>query len=260
MTSRRFAAAGAVDPRDVRQILAMSQPNEERNRTELAEPGVHPAELMRKRFEQWSGQPNGDVLPYLALAALVTPEAIGTDPNYYFAHGDFYPRNILAEVADTETIRITGIIDWDTAQFVPAFVAHEAPCWLWKFEEYTAGFLERPNLRIGGADIPPNVLDQEIKRAFEEEAGQDWLAIAYKKDVEVFRWFWQWIDEGLYYDTITYLAEDAIEELTGQPYEFRLRRPQIRTEIDEVGEIDDASGKDSDEKGEAVGGKQALAN
>ena len=78
--------------------------------------------------------------------------------------------------------------------------------------------------------------------------------------MEVFRWFRQWIDEGLYYDTITYLAEDAIEELTGQPYEFRLRRPQIRTEIDEVGEIDDASGKDSDEKGEAVGGKQALAN
>jgi aminoglycoside phosphotransferase (APT) family kinase protein len=159
------------------------------------------------------------------MAALLTKAAIGDDPNYYFNHGDFYPRNILVQVVDETNVRFTGILDWDNANFAPAFVAFDPPCWLWKFEEFTSGFLEGPNLRLGAAEEPQSIFDQEIKQVFEETVGREWLDVAYRKDAEVYRQIWQLMKEGVWSSVQLYLAEDAIEELTGAPYEQRLPRP-----------------------------------
>lgn len=180
------------------------------------------------------------------MTALITTETIGADPHYYLAHGDVYPRNILVEVTDNESVRFTGIIDWDSAQFAPAFMAYEVPCWLWKFDDLRSGFLEGLNLRIDAADEPQDRFDLEIKQAFDTVVGEAWLKVAYEKDAAVYRHIWQLMREGLWYSTQLYLAEDAIEELTGQPYEFRLRQPT--DEVEDHG-IDDEADEARSENG-----------
>lgn len=225
LTLQSFPAAGHVDPRNATEVLALTTPGEASNRTALAKGGVTPRDFITARLEAWAEQPHSEWKPYRALAELVTIESIGADTGYYFTHGDFYPRNILVQVIDDDTVRIAGIIDWDNAQFVPAFVAFEPPCWLWMNDDLKSGFLEGPNLRKGATKEPTDPLEQEIKQAFEEVVGQEWLDVAYRKDVEVYRWIWQIMIEGLWYDTMLWVAEDAIEELTGKPYEFRTRRP-----------------------------------
>jgi hypothetical protein len=130
-----FLAAALGEHRAMmRNRSAMTEPNSAYNKTELAKTDVHPARAMRERFEKWAEQRNGDLMTYRELAELSTPEAIGADPSYYFTHGNFYPRNILVAIDDAKHVRLIGIIDRDNAQFVPAFVAHEAPCWLWRSE------------------------------------------------------------------------------------------------------------------------------
>ena len=261
LTSTRYPAAGKIDPGNPLRILALTGPNQVSNSSEAAEDGIHPVELIKERFEQWSGQPHGDWLPYRALAALVTQEAIGSDANYYFTHGDLYPRNILVEVVDEKNIRFNGILDWDNAHFAPAFVAKEPPCWLWKFDQLQSGFLEGPNLRIGAAESPELASDREIKQVFEWVVGDEWLKVAYQKDAEIYRWIYQFMREGVTYSTLLWLAEDAIEELTGAPYRNRIRRPtdgpaSASNDAPDDGMDDDSIHSREERRGKAEGPKK----
>ncbi|KIV99649.1 hypothetical protein, variant [Verruconis gallopava] len=214
-------AAGKIDPRDPTRILAPPLPSHpvRPNMTELAQP-MKPAELLRNRLAAWTENHarHEPYFPYAELAKLIKDDTLGPDDNYYFCHGDLYPRNILAEVVDQRRIKITGIIDWDLAAFAPAFVAFEAPCWLWKMEMYETGELEDEKLRIGAADEPVRDEDRQLKAAFEETVGDDWLRIAYWKDVEVLRWIWRIGMEGLGNSTYWRMADAAIEALSGRAF------------------------------------------
>jgi hypothetical protein len=52
---------------------------------------------------------------------------------FYFCHLDLYPRNMLVEIVDDCTLRLTGVLDWDAvyAHFCPRFTAFRAPMWIW---------------------------------------------------------------------------------------------------------------------------------
>jgi hypothetical protein len=58
--------------------------------------------------------------------------AFGPDKEvFYLHHGDFAPRNIMVEVVDNKNAVVTGVLDWDLANFAPAIVAFAPPSWLW---------------------------------------------------------------------------------------------------------------------------------
>jgi hypothetical protein len=52
---------------------------------------------------------------------------------------------------------------------------------------------------------------------------------------------WRWLDEGFCYDTITYMAEDAAEELTSRLLEFRLGQMDDVVEDRHANEPDEES-------------------
>lgn len=125
-----------------------------------------------------------------------------------------FPRNILVEVRDDSTVELTGIIDWDSAEWAPAFVAMEAPCWLWRWNEYDSGELEDDKLRVNAALQPERREAQEIKHAFEAAVGEKFLKTAYADNVEVFRWVRFICKEGLGRSAMWQMAEEAVEALT----------------------------------------------
>lgn len=100
--------------------------------------------------------------------------------SFHFMHLDLYPRNLLITLNSATSASITGVLDWDSALFVPAFVAYRAPFWLWaenpvakdyeEFDEYQA-------LRE-----PANPEQRELKQMFEEMAGEKWLRYAYGRE------------------------------------------------------------------------------
>jgi aminoglycoside phosphotransferase (APT) family kinase protein len=98
---------------------------------------------MRERFAAWVDihAHNRSYFPYARLAEFIRDDTLGLNTGYSFYHGDFHPRNILAQVVDDDIVGVVGIIDWDAAGFAPDFVAFEAPCWLRKMDEYQSGGL-----------------------------------------------------------------------------------------------------------------------
>ncbi|KAH6852856.1 hypothetical protein BKA58DRAFT_60819 [Alternaria rosae] len=53
------------------------------------------------------------------------------EQRFDLAHGDLFPRNIIAEITDPATVKITGIVDWDMAYLAPKFMALRPPFWAW---------------------------------------------------------------------------------------------------------------------------------
>ena len=53
------------------------------------------------------------------------------DTTYVFFHDDLEARNIMVSIDDSGSLKITGILDRDSARFVPQFVACAAPRFLW---------------------------------------------------------------------------------------------------------------------------------
>ena len=75
-------------------------------------------------------------------------------------------------IDDTGEIKITGIIDWDTAIFAPKFIALRAPFWAWAGEEYE----EEINLE------PTSKAKLIAKRAFCEAASPDFKRMAFSQE------------------------------------------------------------------------------
>ncbi|KAK8073538.1 hypothetical protein PG994_004437 [Apiospora phragmitis] len=96
---------------------------------------------------------------------------------------DLFTRNIMIDsTADADPV-ITGVVDWDDALFVPRFAAREPPRWLWgqyDLKYYEGGLKEGESiLRTPSTlltEIPPE--NEDIKRAFTEAIGEDWMAEA----------------------------------------------------------------------------------
>ncbi|KAF2874698.1 phosphotransferase enzyme family-domain-containing protein [Massariosphaeria phaeospora] len=101
-------------------------------------------------------------------------EFFDDNDRFHFYHGDFYPRNLLVEVIDESSVQLTGILDWDSAAFVPKFMSTRAPFFLWAdddaFEE------EESDVLITTPDNPEKL---EYKRIFEEIAGEDFVRASY---------------------------------------------------------------------------------
>ncbi|KAK4695285.1 hypothetical protein P7C71_g2438, partial [Lecanoromycetidae sp. Uapishka_2] len=101
---------------------------------------------------------------------------LGDDQNC-LTHLDLAGRNIMAEAGPDDSLTITGYLDWDSAMFVPRFVACSPPWWLWQDEDDDTDYQDDESK---AGDTPQKPENQEIKRAFEETVGEDFLFYAYQ--------------------------------------------------------------------------------
>ena len=104
--------------------------------------------------------------------------------NHCLCHVDLYPRNIMAKIQPDGSIQLTGILDWDEAVVAPKFVNCEPPAWLWGFDEdeqfpHHNGLPSWPYETPGANDVPSTCENRELKRIFEESAGEEYVGLAY---------------------------------------------------------------------------------
>jgi hypothetical protein len=53
------------------------------------------------------------------------------EQGFCLAHGDLEPYNLLIKIQDKENVKISAVLDWDSAIFAPSVVAYKVPYWLW---------------------------------------------------------------------------------------------------------------------------------
>lgn len=101
-------------------------------------------------------------------------------------HVDLFPRNIMVKKVQTEekeSIQVTGILDWDEAVFAPKFVSCEPPAWLWQdnFDRVGKNSIENRPVEVESAinSVASTSDKQELKCIFEENAGDEYMALAY---------------------------------------------------------------------------------
>jgi hypothetical protein len=126
-------------------------------------------------------------------AKLAETGAFGPD-GWYFAHGDFYPRNIMAEIDSDGNAQVTSVLDWDTSSFQPAVVSAKPPSWLWQWNLYMSDLGDEDNLDIIAACEPASQEAHEIKAAFDKAAGPIYCQVAYHRYAYTSRkialWVW----------------------------------------------------------------------
>ena len=89
---------------------------------------------------------------------------------------DMHQRNIMAQVSNSGSLSITGILEWDEAVFAPSVVACEPPWWLWddnrNDHHVDSNHLGTWPYECSGAnDMPKTSEQQELRHIFEDEAG-----------------------------------------------------------------------------------------
>ena len=97
-------------------------------------------------------------------------------------HGDLEGRNIMVEMDDEDSSRITGILDWDLATFAPKFMACRPVSWMWNSYHNT----EHPEhvcdicnyTDCNAAKVPVDPEAQEIKAIFDHTVGKEFAYLA----------------------------------------------------------------------------------
>lgn len=128
-----------------------------------------------------------------------------SEDQYHLCHLDLHSRNMMAEVKGDQ-VNIVGLLDWDSAGFVPKFMAKRAPFWLWQDD----GNDERDeNEAVRG---PLKEQDAELKKVFEKTVGADFLRYAYGKEYIIARRIFHLAYNGFSYNSDFEAAEDIIQE------------------------------------------------
>ena len=132
-------------------------------------------------------------------------------------HLDLHPRNIMIEVCseDSNSIRVTGILDWDEAVVAPKFVNCEPPGWLWGYDKDTHtenGLLPWPYELEGANSTPSTPEQQELKRIFDEHAGPEYPRLAYDDSSRLVRGLFRIATLGLPGSWFLTAAERIVKE------------------------------------------------
>ena len=115
---------------------------------------------------------------------------------YYFTHNDFFPRNIMAAIDANGDAKVTSVLDWDMADFQPLIMACRSPSWLWQWYTYAYLAGEEDCVDVLAGHIPTSPEDRQIKRAFDQAAGQEYCDIAYHRDAYAARKLCLWAYMG----------------------------------------------------------------
>ena len=106
-------------------------------------------------------------------------------------HFDFAARNIMVQFLSDGSLKISGIVDWDSAAFAPKFVSCAPPLWLWTERKYY-------DAEESEASSTPSTPEQEqIKEAFDDAVGFDWTWFAYRPEYRLARELFYFARHGL---------------------------------------------------------------
>ena len=92
-------------------------------------------------------------------------------------HMDLAARNIMVELGPQDSIRVTGVLDWDEALFGPKWVSCRPTWWLWQDEKYTEDAMVEEEHANDTPDDPELL---EIKTIYEEIVGEEYVRFAYQ--------------------------------------------------------------------------------
>ena len=133
---------------------------------------------------------------------------LGDDVNC-LTHLDLAGRNIMVEFHPGEPLKITGYLDWDSAVFAPRFVSCAPPWWLWQDDDDETDYQDDESR---ANETPAQAHKLEIKRAFEETVGEDFLAYAYKPQFQLARKLFRIAKHGNSSTTQLQMVEDFLDE------------------------------------------------
>ncbi|KAL6714036.1 hypothetical protein ACLMJK_008530 [Lecanora helva] len=119
------------------------------------------------------------------VASEMNKEGIFGESKNCLVHMDLAARNIMVEVGPDDFIKITGVLDWDSAIFAPRFVSCRPPWWLWQDQEHPEDAMEdETNANIGAADDPELI---EVKSIFDSIMGEEYVRCAYQPEYLIAR-------------------------------------------------------------------------
>lgn len=133
---------------------------------------------------------------------------LGDDINC-LAHLDLAGRNIMVEFHPGEPLKITGYLDWDSAVFAPRFVSCAPPWWLWQDDDDATDYQDDESK---ANETPAQPHKQEIKRAFEETVGEDFLTYAYEPQFQLARKLFHIAKHGNTDSSQLQMVEDFLDE------------------------------------------------
>ena len=140
---------------------------------------------------------------------------------YVLSHRDLNiaPQNILIDVDKNGKLSITGILYWDNAIFAPAVVACQPPMWIWAWN--SDGDEEE---RLANETLP-KVEARQLKKAFEDAAGPEWLNLSYGDGFRLARKLCEFAFDGVH-------SSWKLEEMQELFHEWAAIRPKGMEKID----------------------------
>ncbi|KAJ5640484.1 hypothetical protein N7528_000109 [Penicillium herquei] len=109
----------------------------------------------------------------LTMASEMNDLGVLDESAYCLCHLDLEPRNVLAgPPKPTESLALTGVLDWDSAIFAPLIMSCDPPIWLWVDENIE-------DKRVAGEE-PLTAELRELKQLFEQAAGPIYSRFAYE--------------------------------------------------------------------------------
>ncbi|KNG44655.1 hypothetical protein DDE82_003299 [Stemphylium lycopersici] len=112
---------------------------------------------------------------------------------FYFCHLDLYARNMLVQIVDDSTLKLTAVLDWDAqfAHFCPKFVAYRAPFWLWLDRSEN----EYNEMLAATEPTDPELL--RMKTLWERLAGDEWKRYAFTPEYMIARRLFARLRDGI---------------------------------------------------------------
>lgn len=113
---------------------------------------------------------------------------------FHLCHGDLASRNILGVIANSSSVNITGIVDWDFACFAPAFCAYLAPMDMWS----------------GAECVAVEACTAELIDIFKDVASADYMRYAFSAEAKIARKIWYVLRYGMLGEERRWHATNAI--------------------------------------------------
>ncbi|EUC41908.1 hypothetical protein COCMIDRAFT_104906 [Bipolaris oryzae ATCC 44560] len=146
------------------------------------------------RYETSIGKPDNfkDTLWYSIIEIIHVLDDMGwLGDRFHLMHGDLFARNVMVEVNSRTSVKITGIVDWDMACFVPKIIALRSPFWAWK----GPGCDESDENRV--AKPPTDQSGKALKTAFLSTASQEYVDMALEDEGVIARKLYNVVTDGL---------------------------------------------------------------
>ena len=196
------------------------------------------------RWIDWEEATDGFSMPHwtsllLLIEALHDRGFLHTDSKFHLSHSDIFARNILITTPSATTVEITGLLDWDAewVHFAPFFTAYRAPFWLWISDDNDESEIDERAVFTPSVELQ----DVEVKKVWEEMAGEEWKSVAMREEYVVARRVWRVLQTGCW-------SSDMIEEAEGLVEEWLKIYPEDDWRFVALGDSDEDSGGEGEEE------------